>query len=509
MKGEFPAYLFPRHKDLFSLHKTFSILFLEKNESSQYKIGDGVLYKKSLFFFFLLFCIIVTGCQQNEKTSTKKEPTKKVKEVKEKEKLPETPISMIGEEIEKEPAGELFQKYSRAKELATNEEYSPTVDEAIKEYIQTMKKVETKEWDAQKWAQSLITNFRSQYSDTIQPMKDFEVKYDKLTLPDGRLLQDVDEEELSKSPDKVNVAILLDASGSMNANVPGGNKMKLAKTSLKSFSESLPKNTNVSLSVFGHKGTGADKDKKLSCSSVETVYPLKNYSKEKFSKALNQFKASGWTPLASAIQKATKQLLQASDEHTKNFIYVVSDGIETCGGNPVNAAKDAKKAKMDVQINIIGFDVDNKADRQLKEVAKAGGGEYTSVKNKQQLDDEITKSWKESMGKTTWRFWVAGNHNNINWDSVGMSNQLRKLFNNHITSRNRELERMNEALNQLLEDKIIDLDTKSATSDFLFKRHEAIKNYADTIQNEKHTEIFDTAERLKKIIDRITKDLDL
>lgn len=465
--------------------------------------------KKSLFFFFLLCGIIVTGCQQNEKTSTKKEPTKTVEEAKDKGELPETPFSMIAEEIEKEPAGNLFEKYNRTKELVPNEEYTPTVDQAINEYISSIKKVETKEWNAQKWAQSLITNFRTQYSDTIQPMKDFEVKYDKLTLPDGRLLQDVNEEELNKGPDKVNIAILLDASGSMKANVPGGNKMKLAKASLKSFSESLPKNTDVSLSVFGHKGTGADKDKKLSCSSVETVYPLKSYSKETFSKALNQFNASGWTPLAAAIQKAEKQLLQASDEHTKNFIYIVSDGIETCGGNPVNAAKEAKKAKMDVQINIIGFDVDNEADRQLKEVAKAGGGEYTSVKNKQQLDDEITKSWKESMGKTTWRFWVAGNHNNINWDSVGMSNQLRKLYNNQITSRNRELDRMNKALNQLLEDKIIDYDTKSATYDLLFKRHEAIKNYADSIQNDKNTEIFDTADRLKIIIDRITNDLDL
>lgn len=463
--------------------------------------------KRTFYFFLLLCCTVIVGCEQTEKVNDKKEAAKVVD--KNKEDQSEVVYSLDGEEMEKEPEGELFQKYIGNYEFANEDMYSKAEEKAIQAYIQNIKKMDTKKWKAEKWAQSLIANFRTNYQSTIQPIKNYEVKYDKLKLPDGRLLQDVSEEEINKGPKKVNVAILLDASGSMKANVPGGNKMQLAKTSLKNFSESLPANTNVSLSVFGHKGTGDDKDKKLSCSSVESVYPLKSYNKTVFSKALNKFNASGWTPLASAIEKAKTELLQASDVQTKSYIYVVSDGVETCGGNPVKAAKDAKNSNMDIQINIIGFDVDSKADQQLKEVAKAGGGEYTSVKNKQQLDNEITKSWKESMGKTTWRFWVVGKSNNINWDSVRMSQELGKLFDNHITSRNREFERMNNVLNKLTEEKQMDINTKSAISDLLYKRLESIKEYSDDIQSEKHKEIFDTANRLKKIINNITKDLDL
>jgi len=411
--------------------------------------------------------------------------------------------------MEQEPGGDLYKKFIIDAEFADNNVYTEAQNKAINEYIQNIKKTDTKNWTAEKWAGSLITAFRTDYKKTIQPMKDYEVKFDKLKLPDGRLLQDVSEEELHEEANKVNIALLLDASGSMKADIPGGNKMQLAKSSLSNFAQNLPDKTNVSLTVFGHKGTGSDKDKKLSCSSVETVYPLTSYEKSKFSGALNKFKASGWTPLASAIQNAQKQLLAASDDHTKNFIYVVSDGIETCGGNPVQAAKDAKASNMDIQINIIGFDVDSEADRQLKEVAKAGGGEYTSVRTKQQLDDEVAKNWREAIGKTTWRFWVVGNVGNINWDSVGMSQELSGLYNKNITARNRESDRINSTLSKLLEETIIDLDKKSAISDILSKRSDNMRVYSESVWNTKHREIFDTADRLTKIIDGVTKDLDL
>ncbi|MBS4174897.1 VWA domain-containing protein [Bacillus sp. FJAT-49736] len=455
----------------------------------------------------LFLCLIfITGCQQAETTSDHKATpsSKKGTESKEEEKLT---YSLIGEDMESEPGGSLYQKYIAEKEFAKNNEYAQAELKAIDEYIQNIKNENTKKWGTQQWSESLITAFRTEYKKTLQPMKDFEVKYDKLKLPDGRLLQDVTEKELNQRPDKVNIALLLDASGSMKSNVSGGNKMKLAKLSLDSFAKSLPENVNVSLTVFGHKGTGSDKDKKLSCGNVETVYPLTSYNTANFSNALNKFNASGWTPLASAIEKAEKELLTASNEKTKNFIYVVSDGIETCGGNPVQAAKEAKSSEMDVQINIIGFDVDGEADRQLKEVANAGGGQYTSVKNKQQLNEEVTKSWKERIGSVTWAFWAVGNTSNLAFEQLGMANKLQDLYSKSIDSRNREFERMNNALNKLYEDNLIDSNTKRAIDDILFKRIDNMREYADKVERTKHQEIIDTGKRLQQIVDELTKNL--
>lgn len=59
----------------------------------------------------------------------------------------------------------------------------------------------------------------------------------------------------------VNVVILLDASGSMRGTLDGKVKMALAKEEIKKFVSKLPQGTSVSLKVYGHKGSGSNRDK--------------------------------------------------------------------------------------------------------------------------------------------------------------------------------------------------------------------------------------------------------
>ena len=59
----------------------------------------------------------------------------------------------------------------------------------------------------------------------------------------------------------------------------------------------------MSLRVYGHEGTGADRDKELSCSTIEQVYGFAPYDEEKFKNALSEFEPAGWTPLAGAYQR--------------------------------------------------------------------------------------------------------------------------------------------------------------------------------------------------------------
>ncbi|PAE26573.1 hypothetical protein CHI10_01630 [Bacillus sp. 7894-2] len=132
-----------------------------------------------------------------------------------------------------------------------------------------------------------------------------------------------------------NVAILLDSSGSMGAIENGRTRMDLAKEAIQQFVESLPQEANVSLSVYGHVGTGQEKDKEKSCRKVEEVYPLSAYNPVEFSSSLNQFKPAGWTPMAKAAEQVMDNLKELDGENNTNIIYIVSDGIETCGGDPV------------------------------------------------------------------------------------------------------------------------------------------------------------------------------
>lgn len=88
-----------------------------------------------------------------------------------------------------------------------------------------------------------------------------------------------------------NIAILLDASGSMAQKINSKTKMDLAKEAIHKFVASMPEGSNVSLRVYGHKGSNADSDKKLSCSSTEMIYDLKPYDEASFT--------SSWGPTTS------------------------------------------------------------------------------------------------------------------------------------------------------------------------------------------------------------------
>ena len=82
--------------------------------------------------------------------------------------------------------------------------------------------------------------------------------------------------------ENMNVLVILDGSGSMGKNIGGQTQMEAAKKAIVQFVGDLPKEANVGLRVYGHKGTGSSADKAMSCSSSDLLYPLQPYEKECF-----------------------------------------------------------------------------------------------------------------------------------------------------------------------------------------------------------------------------------
>lgn len=193
-------------------------------------------------------------------------------------------------------------------------------------------------------------------------------------------------------------AILIDASGSMKEYNGNKTRMDAAKEAVLEFARQIPENATISLRVYGHKGSGTPKDRDLSCSSTESFYNG-SFEKGGFQEALKKVEGSGYTPIALALETVKEDIPENADEAV---VYVVSDGIETCGGDPVTAAKALVSSNIETVVNIIGFDVDNEGQKLLKEVASAGNGEFTYVGSEQDLKrymraqyEEIIEAWRE------------------------------------------------------------------------------------------------------------------
>jgi len=246
-----------------------------------------------------------------------------------------------------------------------------------------------------------------------------------------------------------NVEIILDASGSMAADAGNGKtRMDVAKQSIKDFTASLPEGAKVGLRVYGHKGSSSDADMQLSCESNELIYDVQTYDERKLDASLSELKASGWTPLAKAIELANEDLKEFNGESNTNIIYVVSDGIETCGGDPVEAASNLKDSNSTPIVNVIGLDVDSEGQAQLKEVAEAADGSYALVKDQNDLQEQFQRSTEIA---NKWRQWKvdAINDNAKNW--TDRSNQIMNYHSDWVEIQNNYNSNMSAIQNKFAE----------------------------------------------------------
>jgi Ca-activated chloride channel family protein len=296
---------------------------------------------------------------------------------------------------------------------------------------------------------------------------------------------------------QTNIAILLDASGSMAGKVGGKTKMETAKEAINKFVSSMPEGTNVSLRVYGHKGSNNDSDKKLSCDSTELLYDLKPYDEGDFKETLNTFQPTGWTPIAKAINE-TKADFEKVKGDGDNIIYVVSDGIETCDGDPAKAAKDLHDSNIKAVVNIIGFDVDNKGQKQLLAVAEAGGGSFETVDTAEQFNE----IWEKERVRlyNEWSRWSAENFNEVAGESSDKLNELYSQKNKFANLSIDEKNRLSQAVSYLRNQEQIASETSDEVRSLIQQRRDIIGDYIDEDLKELIDEFEDESTRVKEEI---------
>ncbi|MCM3714656.1 VWA domain-containing protein [Alkalihalobacillus oceani] len=248
----------------------------------------------------------------------------------------------------------------------------------------------------------LVAEDYRQYQDYFD-----QVEITRLDVTDRPGEMELDVEEGEARIPQANVQVLFDSSRSMTGTVDGAVKMELAKEAVEDFLAQMPDNTHVSLRVYGHKGDNTAEGYAESCAGTELMYPFSPFEEDAFLEALDQFAPTGFTPIAASIEAAKEDLLAAGGEQIESIIYIVSDGEETCEGDPVQAARELHESEINAVVNIIGFDVANEEQEALMEIAEAGGGEYFSADSANQLKEILRQRRNELISE--WREWQNEN----------------------------------------------------------------------------------------------------
>jgi Ca-activated chloride channel homolog len=181
------------------------------------------------------------------------------------------------------------------------------------------------------------------------------------------------------------IVVMFDSSGSMAGTVADGRKIDVAKEALSEFAQTLEgeEKTKLSLVVYGHKGNNEQSGKSVSCAGIEEVYSLGDVRPAELSKSVSGINPTGWTPIADSLTVSGDIL--SRNPADVNVIIVVSDGEETCGGDPVAVAETLREGKEHIITSVIGFDVAGEEDAALRDIAYAGGGSYESVSTLEDL----------------------------------------------------------------------------------------------------------------------------
>jgi len=171
--------------------------------------------------------------------------------------------------------------------------------------------------------------------------------------------------------------MILDSSSSMGEVIDGEVKLDIAKDVITDLLDNLPNGALVGVLTFGGH---------CSTNLLAPVGPLNTAA---LRPEILSMTPRGATPIALALEEAQNDLTDVSGP---KLILLVSDGIETCKGDPVAAAEAFVNAGLDLRIHVVGFDISRNvpARDQLIAIAQSTGGLYFDADNSAELRQALS-----------------------------------------------------------------------------------------------------------------------
>ncbi|NOX19749.1 MAG: VWA domain-containing protein, partial [Nitrospirae bacterium] len=182
------------------------------------------------------------------------------------------------------------------------------------------------------------------------------------------------------------VLFVFDVSGSMNKSFGKETRIVAAKRVFSEMVRELPKDLNVGLEVYGHYG---DKD----CKAIELLVPPSPNNPDKLISKVEPLIADrGATPIADALKKAATALKSSTGNKT---VVLITDGIETCGGDPVATLNELSSKGIKFKVHVVGIGVSDLERNFLEKIAIAGGGNYYQANDANALSQGLKKIKKQ------------------------------------------------------------------------------------------------------------------
>jgi hypothetical protein len=168
--------------------------------------------------------------------------------------------------------------------------------------------------------------------------------------------------------------------------IDGRSKMDIAKTTLEEVSYWLPNDLDLALRTYGSTSASEENN----CADSDLLVPFGEQNREYVRHAIAGLRPTGQTPIAYALQQAARDFDSLKSDRT---LVLVSDGIESCGGDPVQAAYELRQ--QGIVVHLIGFGLGTGADEDaasLQAIANASGGRYVTASTAEELKAALAET---------------------------------------------------------------------------------------------------------------------
>jgi Mg-chelatase subunit ChlD len=182
------------------------------------------------------------------------------------------------------------------------------------------------------------------------------------------------------------VEIVVDASRSMWGRMDDEPKMVIAKNILMDVADWVPDDLDLALRAYGSTSPSDDRN----CYDSTLLVPFGEDNRWAIRDAIDGLRPLGQTPIAFAMNEAANDF---GTEQGERVLVLVTDGIESCGGDPVQAARELRE--QGITVHLVGFGLGNAKDEDaasLQAVADASGGRYVTAGSAEELKDALAQT---------------------------------------------------------------------------------------------------------------------
>ncbi len=200
------------------------------------------------------------------------------------------------------------------------------------------------------------------------------------------------QKQYQRIPEKTRILFLLDGSGSMLGKWEGTTRIGAAKRLLSQLVDSLRSDSRVELAlrVYGHQF-----HRRLqNCKDTKLEVGFRQNNHDVIIRKLRELTPKGTTPISYSLQELEKDF--PNDDGYRNIVIIITDGLESCGGDPCAVSRVLQKKQIFLRPFVIGLGMNKSFDEQFNCL-----GRFFDAANIQDFHRVLNNTLEQTLKQTT------------------------------------------------------------------------------------------------------------